>query len=65
MPVSLLRKVRVFTQVRVGGFSEVWPGGAQRSSLSTCRTDRAELYPPDLPFGGCPSTRPAIPSKAP
>src|SRR5215217_6641540 len=29
-----------------GGFSEVWPGGAQRSSRSTCRTDRAELYPP-------------------
>ena len=29
------------------------------------RTDRAELYPLDLPFGGCPSTRPAIPSKAP
>src|SRR5918995_925289 len=26
-------------------FSEVWPGGAQRSSRSTCRTDRAELYP--------------------
>ena len=48
-----------------GGFSEVWPGGAQRSSRSTCRTDRAELYPPDLTFGGCPSTRPAIPSKAP
>jgi hypothetical protein len=44
-----------------GGFSEVWPGGAQRSSQSTCRTDRAELYPPDLTFGGCPSTRPAIP----
>jgi hypothetical protein len=42
------------------GFSEVWPGGAQRSSRSTCRTDRAELYPHDLPFGGCPSTRPAI-----
>jgi hypothetical protein len=41
-------------------FSEVWPGGAQRSSRSTCRTDRAELYPHDLPFGGCPSTRPAI-----
>src|SRR5918998_3173778 len=43
-----------------GGFSEVWPGGAQRSSRSTCRTDRAELYPPDLTFGGCHSTRPAI-----
>ena len=22
-----------------------------------CRTDRAELYPHDLPFGGCRSTR--------
>src|SRR5215212_912284 len=44
-------------------FSEVWPSGAQRSSRSTCRTD-AQNCPHDLPFGGCPSTRPAIPSKA-
>ena len=36
----------LFAQVRVRlVFSEVWPGGAQRSSRSTCRTDRAELYP--------------------
>src|SRR5215213_238772 len=42
------------------GFSEVWPGGAQRSSRSTCRTDRAELYPHDLPFCGCPSTPPSV-----
>ena len=36
----------LFVQVRVRlVFSEVWPGGAQRSSQSTCRTDRAELYP--------------------
>ena len=43
-----------------------WPllGGAQRSSRSTYRTDRAELYPHDLPFGGCSSTRPALLSKA-
>jgi hypothetical protein len=26
-------------------FLEVWPGGVQRSSRGTCRTDRAELYP--------------------
>jgi hypothetical protein len=33
-------------------FSEVWPGGAQRSSRSTCRTDRAELYAPRSTFRG-------------
>jgi hypothetical protein len=39
-------------------FSEVWPGCAQRSSRSTCRTDRAELCPHDPPFGGCHSAVP-------
>ena len=35
-------------------FSEVWPGGARRSSRSTCRTDHAELYPPFSNFWGMP-----------
>ena len=60
MPVSLLRKMRVFTQVRVGGFSEVWPGGAQRLAEHVSDGPRGTL-PIRSTFRWMPSTRPAIP----